>query len=149
VLGYLVKAYSGRAVLLGSVKKLPTAKQMRGLTAQTVKAVALCYLAKLKRDQSDNNAIDFTKATIDHFDFQARVYRTERDSYADSVKLLLRYVPHCRVDTERDMERITTPLFLDWCEFSEVKFELIHLDSDAIYLFDNEEDRILFKLRWL
>lgn len=137
-------------MLLEVVPKLPTAKQIRGLTSKTVRMVADAYLGKLKRGQKDENAVDFAKATIDHFEFLSQHYREECKTYSSAVGQLLRLVPHCRVSIEKDLESITAnPLFLDWCEFSEVKFELIHLDRDAIYVFENEEDRILFKLRWL
>lgn len=111
--------------------------------------MALCYLGKLKRGVSDTHALDFATAAIEHLRYHTQIAKNREKEANAQILRLLKYVPHCRTQTVRFEQTLEDPEFIDWLVFTEIEFEIMCLDRDFCFLFQSEEDRILFKLRWL
>lgn len=137
------------AVLLWLVKKLPRSSSIPSLTLDNVRSVALCYLGKLKRGKSDTHALDFATAAIEHLRLHTQIAKRREQEGLEHVRKLLKRVPHCWVADEVFERIIDNPEFADWLDFTGIDFELMGHDGGLCFLFENDEDRILFKLRWV
>lgn len=131
------------------MKQLPKASSIPSLTLANVRSVALCYLGKLKRGKPDTHALDFAIAAIEHLQLHTQIAKNREQESNERVERLLKRVPHCKVEDSVFGRILDDPEFADWLDFSEVEIEFMSHDLGWYFIFDNDEDRILFKLRWV
>jgi hypothetical protein len=125
---------------------LPSASKIPVLTDANIMLVAETHLNQLRSGTSRNpvGAQDFVESTIRLLEFARDAAQGQRDEALNCLTAALRYAPHVRLE----MEKIDICEALVWLAENEIAHELVHLDREDIFLFEDYDDSILFKLRW-
>jgi hypothetical protein len=129
---------------------LPKSGSIPSLTSKNLVDVSGVYLRRILRGRDLEQGEKFIEGSLCQLMHRESGQREACKARDDIIEKMLHYIPHCAVGLDKDYNHIWgSPVFEKWCGDCGVEFELFHHKLKSYYLFKTEEERILFKLRWL
>jgi hypothetical protein len=127
--------------------KLPKASKISSLTNDNIMLVAEEYLQQLSEKRTGNreDATKFVWEALLMFRNLGEHAAYTQQFMAKSFELVLRRTPNVTLplQNEASLDAIN-----HWAQQNGIGFEYIPFSEQDIFVFDNHDDSLLFKLRW-